>query len=136
MMKPVIVDTETISYFFRRNSDVMARVDECLQEYGFVSLSVITYYEVLNGLYFKNSRNQMTTFERFVSLNEVLPLTSEIAKKSVEIHTELRTNGQIVSHNDVLIAGTAIVNDLTLITNNVTDFSHIGGLDIINWSRE
>jgi rRNA-processing protein FCF1 len=42
-MKPVVVDTDTTSYFFRGNADVVAKLDEYLQEYGFVYLSVITY---------------------------------------------------------------------------------------------
>ena len=49
-MKPALVDTDTISYFFRGNPDVVAKIDEYLAEHGFVYISVITYYEILNGL--------------------------------------------------------------------------------------
>lgn len=135
-MKPAIIDTDTTSYFFRNNANVVAKLDEYLQEHGFVYLSVITYYEVLNGLYFKDAKNQLEQFEKFVKLNQVLPLTNEIAKISAEIYADLRKKGQTVGHNDVLIAGTAIVNDLTLITNNVNHFSRISGLDIDNWAEE
>lgn len=105
-MKPAIVDTDTISYFFRDEPTVVAKLDLYLQEHGFVYLSVITYYEVLNGLFFKDAKNQ-----KFVNLNQIIPLTAEIAKRSAEIYADLRTRGQIVGHNDVLIAGTAIIND-------------------------
>ncbi|SRR5258706_15408924 len=135
-MKPVLVDTDTISYFFRNNTNVIAKLDEYLQEHGFIYLSVVTYYEVLNGLFFKDAKNQLTQFEKFVSLNEVLPLTGEIAKRSAEIYADLRKVGQTVGHNDVLIAGTAILNDLTLITNNTSHFSRIAGLDVDNWAKE
>lgn len=135
-MKPAIIDTDTTSYFFRNNANVVAKLDEYLQAHGFVYLSVVTYYEVLNGLYFKDANNQMVQFEKFVKLSQVLPLTNEIAKKSATIYAELRKRGQIIGHNDVLIAGTAIVNDLTLITNNVRHFSRISGLDIDNWSEK
>lgn len=77
----------------------------------------------------------MAQFEKFVKLNRVLPLTDEIARKSAKIYADLRKKGQTVGHNDVLIAGTAIVYDLTLITNNINHFSRIGGLDIDNWSE-
>ncbi len=135
-MKAAIVDTDTISYFFRGNAEVAAKLDEYLLEHGRVYLSVVTYYEILNGLYFKDAKNQLAQFEKFVSLNEVLPLTSEIAKTSAGIYSDLRTKGQTVGHNDVLIAGTAIVNDLTLITNNTRHFSRIPALDIDNWAKE
>lgn len=135
-MKPAIIDTDTTSYFFRNNANVVAKLDEYLQEHGFVYLSVVTYYEVLNGLYFKDAKNQTAQFEKFVKLNQVLPLTNEIAKKSAKIYADLRKKGQTVGHNDVLIAGTAIINDLTLITNNVSHFSRMSGLDVDNWSEE
>ena len=35
-----------------------------------------------------------------------------------EIHAQLRREGKIIGHSDVLIAGTAIVNNMMLITNN------------------
>lgn len=133
-MKAAIVDTDTVSYFFRNNADVVAMLDEYLQEHGFIYLSVVVYYEVLNGLYFKDAKNQIAQFEKFVKLNEVLPLTDKIAKTSAKIYADLRKKGQTVGHNDALIAGTAIIHNLTLITNNISHFSRIEGLDIDNWS--
>lgn len=135
-MKPAIIDTDTVSYFFRNNARVVVKLDEYLKEHGFVYLSVVAYYEVLNGLYFKDAKNQIGQFEKFVELNKVLPLTDEIAKTSAKIYSDLRKKGQTVGHNDVLIAGTAIIHELTLITNNVSHFSRIDGLDIDNWSEE
>jgi predicted nucleic acid-binding protein len=134
-MKAAIVDTDTISYFFRGNADVAAKLHEYLLEHGRVYLSVVTYYEILNGLYFKDAKKQLAQFEKFVSLNKVLPLTAEIAKTSARIYANLRTIGQTVSHNDVLIAGTAIVNNLALVTNNTSHFSRISALDIDNWTK-
>ncbi len=42
--------------------------------------------------------------------------------------------GRTIGHNDVLIAATAMVHGLTLVTNNSDHFSRINGLDIDNWS--
>ena len=49
-MKPSMLDTDILSEFLRGNSKVIAKVDEHLKEFGFISLSIITYYEILNGL--------------------------------------------------------------------------------------
>ncbi|MCP5493186.1 MAG: hypothetical protein H7A23_01390 [Leptospiraceae bacterium] len=35
---------------------------------------------------------------------------------------------------DILIAGIAIANNLTLVTNNEKDYENISDLDIINWT--
>jgi predicted nucleic acid-binding protein len=46
-MKQALIDTDTLSYFFRNNPEVVEKLDKYLQEFGFVNISVITYYEVL-----------------------------------------------------------------------------------------
>lgn len=56
-MKTSMLDTDVLSEFLRGNKKVIAKVDEHLQEYGFVSLSIITYYEILNGLLYKDAKN-------------------------------------------------------------------------------
>jgi len=48
-MKQVILDTDIISYFFRGNSKVISKFDKYLIKFGFVNISVVTYYEILNG---------------------------------------------------------------------------------------
>ena len=55
-MKPFILDTDILSEFLRGNQKVINKVDEHLSEYGFINLSVITYYEILNGLLYKDAR--------------------------------------------------------------------------------
>lgn len=38
-----------------------------------------------------------------------------------------------IGNSDILIAATALSNNLTLATNNVKHFKHIKNLSIINW---
>ena len=45
-----MLDTDVLSEFLRGNPKVIAKVDEHLKEHGFISLSIITYCEMLNGL--------------------------------------------------------------------------------------
>ncbi|MCB1157493.1 MAG: type II toxin-antitoxin system VapC family toxin, partial [Leptospiraceae bacterium] len=123
------------SFFFRNNPKVTKKLDKYLKEFGFINISIITYYEVLNGLYFKDAKNQLSKFEKFVELNEILPLTDEIAKKAAEIYARLKKNGNPIGHNDTLIASTAIVNNMKLITNNTNHFNRIEELDIDNWNE-
>jgi tRNA(fMet)-specific endonuclease VapC len=132
-MKEALLDTDTLSYFFKKEKDVVAKVDKYLQEFGYVNISVVTYYEVMNGLLYKDARRQLEKFETFISLNTIIPLSENIARKSAEIYAELRKTGKSIGHNDILIAGTAIENDMVLITNNANHFNRIEGLEIENW---
>ncbi len=132
-MKQAILDTDTISFFFRGNKNVVRKIDEYLREYGFINISIISYYEILNGLLYKDAKNQKQKFMEFIKQNQVLPLNLITVNRSAEIYANLRKTGQIISHTDVLIAGTAIVNNLILITNNVNHFKRINKLQIDNW---
>ena len=54
-MKQAIIDTDTLSFFFRGNQNVINKIDKYLVEYGFINISIVTYYEVLNGLLYKDA---------------------------------------------------------------------------------
>lgn len=130
-----MLDTDILSEFLRGNPKVIVKVDEYLKEFGFISLSIITYYEILNGLLYKDARKQLTKFEDFVELNKVVPLTLRTAKISAEIQADLRKKGTVIGHTDTLIAGIAMANETQLITNNTDHFRRIKGLDIANWIK-
>ncbi len=134
-MKPAILDTDILSEFLRGNQKVIAKVDEYLKKYGFVNLSVITYYEILNGLLYKDAKKQLSRFEDFVKLNKVIPLTPRTAKIAATIQADLRKKGTEIGHTDTLIAGIAIAGELQLITNNTAHFKRIKGLEIANWTK-
>lgn len=89
-MKSSMLDTDILSEFLRGNLKVIAKVDEHLKEYGFISLSIITYYEILNGLLYKDAKKQLAKFEEFAELNKVIPLTVRMAKNAAAIQADLR----------------------------------------------
>ncbi len=134
-MKPSMLDTDILSEFLRGNSKVIAKVDEHLKEYGYINLSIITYYEILNGLLYKDARKQLAKFEEFVELNKVIPLTLRMAKTAAVIQADLRKKGTEIGHTDTLIAGIAMTSELQLVTNNTDHFKRIKGLDIANWTK-
>lgn len=51
------------------------------------------------------------------------------------IYAELRQNGITIGTSDILIAGIAIENGLTLITNNEKHYEPIQALKIENWKQ-
>jgi tRNA(fMet)-specific endonuclease VapC len=119
--------------FFRGNNQVVDKIDKYLVEFGYINISIVTYYEILNGLLYKDASKQLDRFLEFVEYNKILPLTVLSANKSAKIYAELRKTGKTISHNDVLIAGIAITNDLILVTNNTSHLERIPELEIDNW---
>ena len=44
------------------------------------------------------------------------------------IRSQLMAEGQIIGHNDLIIASTALANDYDLLTDNVREFQRVPGL--------
>jgi predicted nucleic acid-binding protein len=53
--------------------------------------------------------------------------------RAAEIYGSLRRRGQPISDADLLIAATALLHDLSLVTGNEDHFKRLDGLRIINW---
>lgn len=83
----------------------------------------------------KNAFKQLNVFEEFLSTNIILPLTRKSVKISSSIYSKLRQAGIPVDDIDLLIAGVAIENEMTLVTNNDKHFSRITGIEIENWKK-
>lgn len=56
----------------------------------------------------------------------------EIIEKASEIHIELRPKGRPIQDTDLLIAATAIIHNLTLVSHN-SDMSRVEGINLENW---
>lgn len=132
-MKAALVDTDILSEFLRGTQSVVGNVKEYLENYDSINLSIITYYEILNGLLYKDARKQLQKFSNFAKLNKVLPLTIGATRQAAETYANLRKKGQPIGHTDCLIAGIALTNNLQLVTNNVDHFKRVKGLQLVNW---
>jgi len=116
-----LCDTNVISELARpqSNSEVLnwgANVSS-------ISLSVITLEEIFYGLTSKPNTRIQTWFQVFLGTScQIIPITFEIAQRSGELRGKLRTQGKTRSQADMLIASTAQIHQLTLVTRNIRDF--------------
>lgn len=134
MIKNVLIDTDILSYFFKGNKIVRDNFNYYLNHDKTLFISIITYYEILSGLYYNDSLKKLTIFENFIQFCNILPLTEKSIKISASIYSSLRKEGNPLDDIDILIAGVAISENFILITNNEKHFNRIIGLDIENWS--
>lgn len=129
-MKPALVDTDILSEFLRGTTKVVENAEKYLQFYDAINFSIITYYEILNGLLYKDAKKQLKKFTDFADLNKILPLTLSASRQAAEIFAELKKTGQPIGHTDCLIAGIASTNGLQLVTNNIEHFKRVKGLEM------
>ncbi len=135
-MKTSLIDTDILSLFFRNNVNVTKNFRTYLNQYNYLNISIITYYEILSGLKHRDSQRRLNDFLEFISYHKILPVTKDSIEISAEIYAKLRNKGKPVDEIDLLIAGVAIANDLVLVTHNTKHFQRIETLIIEDWSQE
>jgi tRNA(fMet)-specific endonuclease VapC len=129
-----LIDTDILSFYFKGDSKVVERFYAYLKEFEQINISIITYYEIPGGLKFKKAEKQINEFEDFISNNSIIHISEDSAKTG-EIYAKLRQQGITMGTTDILIAGIAMENGLTLVTNNEKHFEPIQGLKIENWRK-
>ncbi len=134
-MNESLVDTDILSFYFKGDSTVVEKFNDYLKQFDVINISIITYYEILGGLKYKKAEKQLIEFEEFVTNNTIIHISEESAKLSGDLYANLRQKGITIGISDILIAGIAIENELTLITNNERHYSTIPGLKIENWKK-
>lgn len=88
------------------------------------NVSIITKIEVLG---FSTNPTAYQLLENFFNDAVVFALTDEVCDKTIE----LRRN-QKIKLPDAIIVATALVNNLDLISRNITDFKSVPGLTVID----
>ena len=135
MKNRALIDTDILSYYFKGDETVINNFKTYLETYELIEISIITYYEIFSGLLASNGFKKLEIFESFTNENMVIPLTEESCKISAKLYSNLKNKGNIIDDIDLLIAGIAIENEMTLVTNNEKHFNRIPNLNIENWKH-
>lgn len=99
--------------FYQLNNESIA-TNFLSQNYQEIAISQITYVQVLSFSFTQEEENKV---KKLLSKFKIIDVTQNIANQAVE-------NRKIkkIKLPDNLIASTAMVNELTIITRNVKDF--------------
>jgi tRNA(fMet)-specific endonuclease VapC len=129
-----LLDTDTLSEIIKgRNLAIQRKAQEYLSLHQRFQFSIITRYEILRGLKAKDATAQVQAFEKQCRSSIVLPLSDEIVAKGADVFAILRKRSEIISDADILIAATALVHSLVLVTNNIDHFQRISDLRVETW---
>jgi len=103
------------------------RVVEWFEAQPLILVSAVTVEEVHAGLAYKNAQRQLRWFSEFLSARgETLPVTEAVARRCGILRGQFRKRGEVRTQADMLIAATALENDLVLVTRNTRDFEGCG----------
>jgi tRNA(fMet)-specific endonuclease VapC len=129
-----LLDTDTCVFWLRGQAAVHARLAAVDPEA--LNISVITLAELRYGADCSAQPDaNHQAIDDFVSGVAVLAVDTDIARAFGEIKAQLRRQGNLIEDFDLLLAATALVNGLAVITNSTAHFGRIMGLTIDNWAQ-
>lgn len=133
-MEKALLDTDILSEFLKqRNAAVTAKALQYLQQHGQFILSAFSRFEIRRGLLAKQASTQLPRFEQFCAHSLVLPVTDAIFDRAAILWADARRIGAACGDADLLIAATALENNLVLATGNVRDFAWVPKLRTEDW---
>ena len=128
----LMVDTNVFIRFEKNGKPIDFSSWESSQK---VYISAVIVSELLMGVHRANTeerRQRRSAFvEAVITGVGVLDFNVSVARVHAEIYAELATKGQMIGAHDLIIAATARCHDLSVLTDNVQEFSRVPGLRVI-----
>ena len=130
-----LLDTNICVYLIKKKPlSVIARFNE--HAVGDIGVSSITVAELSYGVQKSQPQTQnQEAILQFLSPLVIAEFDTNAAFSYGQIRTELERKGTPIGSLDTLIAGHAASMNVTLVTNNIREFSRVHGLIVENWDE-
>ena len=127
-----LIDTNILIYRLKN----MGNVNDNFLKYQNepMSVSVVSYGELVYGA--EKSKSVEKNLKTVHEIKDIFPLTditSDIMDVFGSIKAHVQKIGKTSDDMDLLIAATAIANEMTLVTHNTKHFEHIPNLKLTDW---
>ena len=126
-----LVDTDIASAYLQGNGKVFNRF---IQHSGGLYISILSVSELYSWVYVAdNPAKRESGLQAMLSDVTALVVDDDVARQCGQIRADLQKKGTKVPTLDLLIAATALLNNLTVVTHNQRHFSLVPGLRIEDW---
>ncbi len=108
-----LIDSDYVVDYLKGRPAAITLLDNLLPE-G-LAISIITYAEVYEGIYYGHTPQQYTRlFRRFLRGVQVLGISRPVAERFAILHGQLCEQGLLIPHPDLFIAATALHHNLLI----------------------
>lgn len=131
----MLVDTNIVSYFFRKDTRVAFYETHMKGKTLFISFITVAelYKWPLERNWSEDNKQRLLQYMRSYA---VLPFDDQLAWKWAELTVAAKKAGNELSWADSWIAATAIRHNLPLVTHNGKHFGEVPGLTLISENQE
>ena len=129
-----LLDTSTCVFIIRNKSQLAL---QRLRQHaaGVVGISSISLAEVRYGAdKSQNPRKNHAALNSFLAPLEIVEFDAQAAGQYGSIRADLEKRGLPIGALDTLIAAHAQSLSMTLVTNNISEFTRVSGLPVEDWT--
>ena len=119
-----LIDTNILIYHTKGSQITIDFIGNLIAQHSF-NISILTKIEFLG--WDKHTPDGFEKCKQLIELANIYPVDEDIANKTIE--SRRKTSIKLA---DAVIAATAIMHNLKLVTRHVDDFKGIEGLEVIN----
>lgn len=121
-----VIDTSALISFLRKE-DPGSQVADLLQS-RLAIIPAICVFELLAGV---KSPVHLHQRQQVLSLTEIIPMDRKIAETAAELFTAMRSKGKTIDNEDLIVAATALILDLPVLTLNKAHFGFIPEINVL-----
>ena len=128
-----MLDTNICIYVIKNRPEALR--DRFNAEAAHLCISSVVLSELFYGAE-KSAKPQQnrTVVEGFAARLAVLPFDAKAAMHYGQIRADLERQGRVIGPYDLMIAGHARAEGLTLVSNNIREFARVDGLRVEDWA--
>jgi len=122
----ILVDSTILIDFSRGHEEAIEFLDHSRENDGEMAISVISSMELIIGC---RDKVDLQKTQKFLSEFEIIDISIPISRKTYQLIIQYsKSHGLVIP--DAFIAGTALEENLKLVTSNVRHFEMISGVTI------
>jgi tRNA(fMet)-specific endonuclease VapC len=133
-----LLDTDILSEVSKGISPiVVGNANAYRKAHGFLTLSVISVMEAIQGYQRIGAANRIQAFRNAIASEEILPFYQDAADLAGQIAGDLDRIGRPIGRCDPMVAAIASIHGLDLVTGNTAHYQRIHqlgyALPLVNW---
>lgn len=125
-----MLDTNTVSYFFRKEPSVVEKLKQLNPE--IICISSVTAAELFYGVAKRNNQQLSHFLDAFLSAISILEWDIKTAEIYGKLRAEMEKEGKVMGVQDQMIAAHALSNECVLVTSDKA-FQFVPNLILENW---
>lgn len=135
-MDTALLDTDILSDLMKQQDPIIKQRSEAyFRSQSQIAISVITCYQILRWLREPPKAKRLAQFRQLLAQQIVLDVDMPVLDRAADLWIEALAAGRPREDIDLIIASTALIHDLTLVTANIKHFDWIPGLELENWRK-